>query len=255
MLVLGFDTSSPAVTVAAFDMDPPRIPDGIDLQPGQSIVVAANGRSRLAVERTEIAANRHGELLAPMITAVLDEAGASASDVTAIGVGLGPGPFTGLRIGIVTAKAMGDALGIPVYGECSLDVIAAKLGFAAYDDDNDEEHGYVVMSDARRKQVYWATYDPYGRRVDGPELGRPADVAETLRGRILHVAGAGALLYRDDFAGFIVIEHSPYPSAATLAEHAWRRQLKREPGDDLTPMYLRRPDAQPPGAPKKVTPV
>jgi tRNA threonylcarbamoyl adenosine modification protein YeaZ len=252
VLVLGLDTSSPAVTVALIESDdaPPVPPPG--LKAGESFVTSRPAPTAIAAQ-TEVAVNRHGELLAPMIASVMTAAGVAADALDAIAVGLGPGPFTGLRVGIMTAKAMGDALDIPVYGECSLDVIARELGYAAYDDDNDEEHGYVVMSDARRKQVYWATYDPYGHRVDGPEIGRPADVAEELRGRIAHVAGAGALLYRDTFHDFTVIERSPYPSAATLAEMAWMR--RREPADVLAPMYLRRPDAQPPGAPKRVTPV
>jgi tRNA threonylcarbamoyladenosine biosynthesis protein TsaB len=253
VLVLAFDTSSPAVTVALveYDTTPPTPPPGIT--PGESFVTFASPPHVLA-EQTEIATNRHGELLAPLIVRVVKAADADVRDLDAIGVGLGPGPFTGLRVGIVTAKAMGDVLGIPTYGECSLDVIASRLGFAAYDDENDEEHGYVVMSDARRKQVYWATYDPIGRRLDGPDIGRPSDLAASLRGRTSHLAGAGALLYGQQFDDFTIIHDHPYPSAAELgvmvAGRLWRTPLS----DDLTPMYLRRPDAQPPGAPKKVTP-
>lgn len=216
--------------------------------------MAGPGPSLLA-SRTEVATNRHGELLAPMIDAVLAEAGTTVARISTIGVGLGPGPFTGLRVGVVTAKAMGDALGIPVYGECSLDVIARDLTGLAWDDDTDEECDYVVMSDARRKQVYWATYTFTGARIDGPEIGTPQDLAAQLTGDIRYVGGAGALLYRDVFADFTVIAHSPYPSAATLAESASRNWRLREPAGELEPMYLRRPDARPPGTPKKVTPV
>jgi tRNA threonylcarbamoyl adenosine modification protein YeaZ len=252
--VLAFDTSTPAVTVALVEYDdtPPTPPPGT--KPGESFVMSRSGPYALA-ERVEVESNRHGELLAPLIRSVLEDADVNVREVGAVGVGLGPGPFTGLRVGIVTAKALGDALGIPTYGECSLDVMASRLGFAAYDDDNDIEHGYVVMSDARRKQVYWATYNPIGSRVGGPDLARPADVVAALSGRVSHVAGAGALLYRDVFDGFTIIEHHPYPSAAELGSMVAGRLWRKPAGDELVPMYLRRPDAQPPGPPKVVTPV
>jgi tRNA threonylcarbamoyl adenosine modification protein YeaZ len=214
VLVLTLDTSTPAVTAAVSELlDPGRLPE------------------RLA-SRTEVATNRHGELLAPMIDELLREAGVSTGDLGAVGVGLGPGPFTGLRVGIMTAAALGDALDLPVYGECSLDVIASPL--------DSDEFSYAVLTDARRKQVYWAAYDEVGGRTDGPDVATPADLAAQLAGRVSHVAGAGAIAYREHFADFTVIESGAYPDAAVLA--------------DLTPLYLRRPDAQPPGRPKQVTP-
>jgi tRNA threonylcarbamoyl adenosine modification protein YeaZ len=223
VLVLAFDTSTPAVAVA---------------------VVA--GDDEIRAERVVIEANRQGELLAPLIRAALDEANATPSDLAAIGVGLGPGPFTGLRVGVVTAKAMSDALHIPAYGVCSLDLVAdqhTNLGGV-----------FAVLSDARRKQVYWATYGATGARLDGPDLGRPDDVADRLRGVATEVVGAGAQLYRDAFAGFKVAELGQYPSAVHLGLRARRCAEEGNLADDLAPMYLRRPDAQPPGRPKQVTP-
>src|SRR4051794_25447480 len=94
---------------------------------------------------------RHGEMLAPGIERVLAEAGASAADLTGIAVGVGPGPFTGLRVGLVTARTLALVREIPVHGVCSLDVLAAE----AIDRGMEE---FVVATDARRKEVYLASY-------------------------------------------------------------------------------------------------
>ncbi len=102
MFILAFDTATPAVTVA--------VHDGYDVVAHESAVDA----------------RRHGELLAPSIAAVLAKAGARPGDVTAIAVGTGPGPYTGLRVGLVTARVLGEALGVPVDGVCTLDIIAAR---------------------------------------------------------------------------------------------------------------------------------
>jgi tRNA threonylcarbamoyl adenosine modification protein YeaZ len=244
VLVLAFDTSTPAVTVAVLEYDEVSLEPPADTKPGGPRVVSIGPRQKLT-ERTEVATNRHGELLAPMIRSVLDEAGAAVRDLTAIGVGLGPGPFTGLRVGIMTAKSMGDAVNLPVYGLCSLDVIA-HAHYAA--------GGLAVLTDARRKQVYWALYDEHEVRIDGPEIGHPVDVAAALHGRARNVVGAGALLYPDEFGEFAVWNHDQYPQAGQLASVVAMRRFLQPVGDDLTPLYLRRPDAQPPGKPKQVTP-
>ena len=144
LAVLAFDTSTPAVTVALRD---------------DSAVLA---------ERTVVDARRHGELLAPGIAAVLSAAGRETSELTAIAVGVGPGPFTGLRVGLVTALALGDALRIRVYGVCSLDILAyaSKLDGA-----------YAVATDARRREVYWARYSGW------PEPKAPMLTARARRRR------------------------------------------------------------------------
>ncbi|HVF05213.1 MAG TPA: tRNA (adenosine(37)-N6)-threonylcarbamoyltransferase complex dimerization subunit type 1 TsaB [Frankiaceae bacterium] len=198
-MLLAFDTSTPAVTVATSD----------------------------GAAETVVAANRHGELLTPLIQRV---AGGRLRDVEAIVVGVGPGPFTGLRVGIVTAKALSHALGVPAYGVCSLDALAAP--------------GIAVATDARRREVYWAAYDAGGVRTDGPHVTKPADAAVALRANgVTRVAGAGPRLYPEAFDGFDVADPE-YPDA---------RRLFDAPRRDLTPLYLRRPDAVPPGPPKKVT--
>jgi tRNA threonylcarbamoyl adenosine modification protein YeaZ len=234
VLVLAFDTATPAVTVALHD------------------------GTHVLAETTTVDARRHGELLASSIDAVLAEAGAGRLDITAVAAGTGPGPYTGLRVGLVTARVLGSALGVPVYGVCTLDVIAADValtGTAAGQE-------FIVATDARRREVYWARYDAAGRRLDGPAVGFPADVAQTVTeaaaGRAADspgspgvlTAGAAALLYPDVLGQ--PIEPS-YPAAGTLAGIAAQQLAAGEPGSGAEPIYLRRPDARVPGPPKRVT--
>ena len=146
-MLLAFDTATPAVTVALHD------------------------GTHVLAETTAIDARRHGELLAAAIEALLAGAGASRRDITAVASGTGPGPYTGLRAGLVTARVLGSALGVPVYGVCTLDVIAADAAAAA------GGREFLVATDARRREVYWARYDAAGARLAGPDVGRPADVA------------------------------------------------------------------------------
>ena len=199
----------------------------------------------VVARRDEISNNRHGEVLAGFIDEVLREAGASAADLAAVGVGLGPGPFTGLRVGIMTASAMSDALGIPAYGLCSLDVVGVMHSM--------DEDRFVVVSDARRRQLYWAVYNEVGGREEGPEIGIPGEIAQHVRGRVTEVAGPASTLHADAFAGFRIAQPR-WPDAWWIAGHAWSRKQTDQPGEALTPMYLRRPDAREPGLPKKVTP-
>lgn len=211
MLLLAFDTSTPAVTVALYD--------------GTAVVA----------ERTVVDGRRHGELLAPGIAHVLAAGGASASDLTAIAVGVGPGPFTGLRVGLMTARALSEALSIPVSGVCSLDILAAAVSSA---------EPFVVATDARRKEVYWATYGPDGVRIKGPSVDRPVDVE--WRGAAY---GAGALMYPDAFTDS---RDPELPLAGVLAQLVASGTAIVLPPD---PLYLRRPDAVEPPARKVVTPV
>ncbi len=209
-MLLAFDTATPLVTVALHD--------------GERVVV------ELASEQPM----KHGEHLAPLVAQALEDAGIVRQDLTAIAVGVGPGPFTGLRVGIVTARTLGFVLDIPVYGVCSLDVVAAEVvGTAAV------PGSFLVATDARRKEVYLASYDADGRRLEGPVVTRPAEVATTSP-----VAGAGPGLYPDDFPHAIAPER---PSAGWLA-HAVTAELVDLL--DPEPLYLRRPDAVA-GTPRK----
>lgn len=212
--MVGFDTATPAVSVALHD------------------------GARIAGSAFTVDARRQGELLAPMIEQVLADAGADRADLTAVAVGVGPGPYTGLRVGLVTARVLGAIRNIPVYGVCTLDIIAAETAKTASEE-------FLVATDARRKEVYWARYDADGRRVEGPLVGPAADIPGA---RDLPVAGAGGELYP---AAFGQLLNPAHPDARTLCEIA----VKDTSGLlDPEPLYLRRPDAREPGAPKRVTP-
>jgi tRNA threonylcarbamoyladenosine biosynthesis protein TsaB len=219
VLVVGFDTATPAVSVALHDGE------------------------RVVSEAFALDARRHSELLTPMIAKVMADAGAARGDLTAVAVGVGPGPYTGLRVGVVTARVLGAVLGLPVYGVCSLDVIAvASAGWVGTE--------FLVATDARRREVYWARYDASGRRLEGPAVGR----ADSIPGAfLLPVAGAGGPLYPEAFGPVIA---PMYPDARTLCEIVAGRPpgRARPPLLPAEPLYLRRPDAREPGPPKRVTP-
>jgi tRNA threonylcarbamoyl adenosine modification protein YeaZ len=229
VLVLALDTSSPAVTA------------GLVRLAGD-----AGAAPQPVAEHVVLDARRHGELLAGGVRTVLSDAGVTRSTLDAVVVGVGPGPFTGLRVGLMTGAALADALGIPVHGVCSLDAVADP-GLAPA--------GVVVVTDARRKEVYWGQYDAAGRRVDGPAVERPEELAERLRATAGDAAlvGAGAVLHRDAFAGLRVLDGPLHPRPYALVRAAADRLRAGAPSDALTPLYLRRPDAVAPGAAKRVT--
>lgn len=212
-MLLALDSATPLVTVALHD--------------GADVVV------ELVAERPM----KHAEQLAPLIDRAMSEAGIVRQDLTAIAAGVGPGPFTGLRVGLVTARTLGFVLDIPVYGVCSLDVLAAEAvdtGAVAGD--------FVVATDARRKEVYLARYDAEGVRLDGPVVGRPADLATED-----WVVGQGGVLYPEAF---------PRRTGPTAPSAGWLARVVTEERAELRdpePLYLRRPDTATPHAPKRVS--
>jgi tRNA threonylcarbamoyladenosine biosynthesis protein TsaB len=197
-LVLTIDTSTPAVTAG---------------------VVADD---RVLAERVTVDARAHAERITPNVLAAIADAGCSMADLDAVVVGCGPGPFTGLRVGMATAAAYGHALGLPVYGVCSLDAIGGQtIGEV------------LVVSDARRREVYWARYRN-GVRVDGPGVSAPADVDQ---GSAQSVAGS------PDHASLFGLPciKPTYPDAMGLV--AAVADWSQAPAP-LVPLYLRRPDAK-----------
>ena len=202
-MILAMDTATPAVTAG---------------------VVRLEGVAVLA-ERVTVDARAHAEQLTPNVLAALADAGLTVNDLDAVVVGCGPGPFTGLRVGMATAAAYGHALGVPVYGVCSLDAIGIESGATTSE--------ILVVTDARRREVYWARYRD-GVRVDGPAVNAPADVPADAHA----VAGSP-----EHAALFDLPRVSPvYPTASGLVRAV--ADWTAEPAP-LVPLYLRRPDAKP----------
>ncbi len=222
-MLLALDTSTAAVTAALHSG-----------APGQAGEVLAT--------RRVVDARAAGEQLAPAVQAVLHEAGVAPEAVEHVVVGTGPGPFTGLRVGIVTGRVMALTAGARLHGVCSLDALAAaarETGAVSEDQD------LLVATDARRKEVYWATYRG-AARTQGPLVGAAADLPAEVRG--LPVVGAGAQLYPEALTG-TPLPVDPDVDAAVLARLAVDHP---EVLTDSEPLYLRRPDSQVPGQRKRV---
>jgi len=218
VLVLALDTATARITAGVVELDPD----------GPPVTLAA---------RDGVGARAHAELLAPAVRDALAEAGRTRRDLDAVVAGLGPGPFTGLRVGLVTAAAMGDALGIPVHGVGTHDAMAAGLPGRV-----------LVVTDARRREVYWSLVVD-GVRTHGPEVVAPALLAQRLEadlGPVDRIVGDAA-----DQLGAEGEVPGPTPAGlVAVAAAALRAGTTPAP---LAPLYLRRPDAVPPGAPKTVT--
>lgn len=233
MLVLALDTSTPVITAGV-------------------VRTSAHAAPTVLAERTAVDPLAHAERLIPLIKLALDEAGVTMTDLEGIVVGLGPGPFTGLRVGIATAAALGDGLGVPVHGVGSHDaaaVAALLLGTG---------HGrlggpFLVVTDARRREVYLSAYDRAGVRLGGPLVLAPDRVAETLVGLGIEAEtriGAGAALLDGHVplpAGPVGGALSAGLAAAAAATATATDQWSAAP-PPLTPLYLRRPDATEPAA-------
>jgi tRNA threonylcarbamoyl adenosine modification protein YeaZ len=190
---------------------------------------SSDGATEVLAERAVPSGNRHAELLTVAVTEVLHDAGLALGDVEAVVTGLGPGPFTGLRVGVVTAAAIGDARGLPVVGVCSLDAVGSGAR--------------TVVTDARRKEVYWAAYAADGSRADGPGVARPEELTV-----------AGPVVGDARFAERLGVAVTPAEvTTAALVRAAAPQLADPSSADPLVPLYLRRPDAVPPTSFKPVT--
>lgn len=227
MLVLAIDTATPAVTVGLVDL-------------------AGGARGRTLAERVGVDPRAHAELLMPQAVQVLREAGVTLAELHAVAVGVGPGPFTGLRVGMVTAAALGHAAECPVYPVGTLDAIASAVAPRLA-----EPSPFLVATDARRKEIYWAVYDAAGSRIGGPAVSRPEELAGELAGLgVSTAAGHGARRYAEVLG--LPLTELDYPSPRGLVAVAAEQIRTGAAPDPLTPLYLRRPDAELPAARKRV---
>jgi tRNA threonylcarbamoyl adenosine modification protein YeaZ len=170
-----------------------------------------------------------GELTADLISQVVAESGLEIGEITDVVVGVGPGPFTGLRVGLVTAAVFAHARNISIHGICSLDAIAF-----------DYAKPCVVVTDARRKELYWARYE--GKRIGEPQVSKPEDLlAQFPKAEFV---GPGAQLYPDSISGSLM--ELKAGSLAKLFASGSAQSV------DVSPMYLRKPDAVEPTTRKSV---
>jgi len=202
-LVLAIDTATAAVIAGVLRRD-------------------AAGNVETLARRITVGAHAHAELLTPNVLAAVADAGLTMDALAAVVVGCGPGPFTGLRVGMATAAAFGHALGVPVHGVCSLDAIGGQTAGEV-----------LVVTDARRREVYWARYRD-GVRVLGP--GVDAAIAVPTDGA---VAVAGSPVQCALFELPCVEPALPSPAGLVAAVTDWGAEPR-----PLVPRYLRRPDAK-----------
>lgn len=190
---------------------------------------------------------QHVEMLAPAIEFVCARAGVKLADLGAIAVDVGPGLFSGLRVGVTTAKTLAQALRVPMVGVTSLDLLAFPVRYSS--------RLIVAIVDARRGEVYWSTYRqvPGGiQRLSDYRLSRPAEVRSELvaTGEDYLMVGDGPLRYPELTGGSVRDEVASVfgsrPSAAALVELAHPQAVREEfvSASDLAPLYLRRTDAE-----------
>lgn len=203
------------------------------------VTVALHDGTHLVAHRTGAGQRRHAEVLSPLIGDVLASAGVRPDMLEALVAGVGPGAYTGLRVGLVTAEALALAWGVPLRGACSLDAMAVQ---AVAEQPHRYPSGLVVVVDARRQQVFWACYGADGARVSGPGVAAPADVPHRDRPAV----GSGALAHPQLFPA----AHEPaHPDAGWLAAGVADGTIVPEPP---VPMYLRQPDVVRGGGRKSV---
>jgi tRNA threonylcarbamoyladenosine biosynthesis protein TsaB len=219
---------------------------GIETSTAQ-ISVAIGGHEGVIASAQARRGQRHAETLVPMVSYICQVAHVSLSEIGAVAVGVGPGLYTGLRVGISAAKAMALGLRTPMIGVPSLDLLAFPVRFT--------NRLIVTLMDARRGEVFHAAYrsTPGGIQRLGPhEVASPEDVASDLQAanRDCLIVGDGGLRYADLLAPLRGIELAEaglaYPSASALVQLAHAQALREEfvAPDEVRPVYLRRPDAE-----------
>lgn len=213
----------------------------------QQVGCAIGGHEGVLASAHSSRGKRHAETLTPAIDFVRRQARVELSEISVVAVDLGPGLFTGLRVGIASAKAIAHALRIPMIGVTSLDLVAFPVRFT--------NRLIVAALDARRGEIFYAFYRqvPGGiQRITEPAVGSPDDLASEIiaRAEDCLMVGDGALRYHDMFSGLSKVElaeqNLAYPTATALVQLAHAKALREEWVNswDLEPLYLRSPDAE-----------
>lgn len=215
---------------------------GIDTSSALSSIALLDGDLLTEAELTD--GRRHAEVLAPLLREVM----ADREPPQVIAVGVGPGPYTGLRVGISTAHALGLAWSVPVVGICSLDALAAQ---ASHPGD------VLIHADARRKEWYWAAYDAQRMRIAGPHVHRPDDLPASVaalpafgepelvpHARVIAAVARDLLNAGEQVAGPITHLSAHGTDTGETAGALGSARLLAP-----YPLYLRRPDAVAPAAP------
>ncbi len=208
---------------------------------------AVGGHEGVLAQAHSARGKRHAENLAPTIEFVCRQARVDLREISCVAVDLGPGLFTGLRVGIASAKAMAHALRLPMIGVPSLDLLAFPVRFS---------HRLIVAAiDARRGELFYAFYRqvPGGlQRLSPHQVGSPDDLASELMasGDECLLVGDGVVRYCDRFEGITKVEIADsglaYPTASSLVQLAHARALREEwvKPWELKPLYMRAPDAE-----------
>lgn len=244
MIVVALDTATSAVTSGVVRLDPS----------------GADGARPVELAATYTLDPRaHAELLIPQLVGCLHAAGLGAGDVDAVVVGCGPGPFTGLRVGMATAAGYADALGVPCHPVVTLDAIATTARWALADAGDSAAAAsaspLLVVTDARRREAYYAAYDAGGARTQGPAVLAARDIVSPVAadgaaaiacgdpGRLAELAPGPTI--RSDLQAF--------PAVSALVHRAAEPLLAEAAPAPLEPLYLRRPDAVEP-KPRPISP-
>lgn len=223
MLILGIETATQQVSVAIG---------------GHEGVLAVFELSR---------GRRHAETLTPAIEFVCRQADIEICEFGVIAVDIGPGLFTGMRVGLAAGKAIAHALRVPMIGISSLDLLAFPLRYA--------DRTVAAVIDARKGEVFYALYRPVPGGVQRMTDARCTSVDELAadlmaRGQTVLCVGDGALRYREQIASVLRCDFAEqflsYPSAAPLVQLAHAKALREDWVNpwEIQPMYLRAPDAE-----------
>lgn len=219
---------------------------GIDTATAQ-VSVAVGGHEGVLASTQSLRGKQHAEVLTPAIEFTCRQARIELTEISVVAVDLGPGLFTGLRVGVASAKAMAHALNVPMIGVSSLDLLAFPVRFTS--------RLIVATIDARRGELFYAFYRqvPGGvQRISPHQVGSPDDLASEIlaSGEECLLVGDGAQRYREVFEGLkkieIVEEGFAHPSASSLVMLAHAQALREQwvKPWDLQPLYLRKPDAE-----------